>query len=197
MEQRELFAGEVRRPSGSTNKQSTARNSANPNKGVSSGPRDIQRPAANPPGPKQPYGYGQTPNPPQSDQQNLHPHAQPSHGLRDSHGVRLTGRIGRYFEVKSTHRGTPLAVFSVATNHPHRDESGNWTKKTVWHRIVVWGAAARALEEQLEKGARVYIEGKFKTREWLDRENNPRTTTELVAREVRFVDLEDSIAQAA
>jgi single-strand DNA-binding protein len=55
---------------------------------------------------------------------------------------------------------------------------------------VVWGEAAEALDQQLRKGARVQVEGKFKTREWTDRENNLRTTTELVARQVRFLDLD-------
>jgi single stranded DNA-binding protein len=102
--------------------------------------------------------------------------------------VRLRGRIGRYFDVKRTQSGTLLAVFSVATVRPYRDESGNWQRKTVWQRIVVWGDAAQSVGEQLRKGAQVQVEGKLKTREWTDSENNLRTTTELVARDVRFVD---------
>jgi single-stranded DNA-binding protein len=41
---------------------------------------------------------------------------------------------------------------------------------------------------QLERGALVSVEGRFKAREWTDRENNLHTTTELVARVVRFLD---------
>jgi len=106
-----------------------------------------------------------------------------------SEQVRLLGRIGRYFEVKETRSGLPLATFSMATNHFDQDEEGNRLKKTVWHRIVVWGEAALALAEQLRKGARVSVEGRLKTREWFDRDNNLHVTTELVAREVRFLDM--------
>jgi hypothetical protein len=103
-------------------------------------------------------------------------------------GICLTGRIGRYFEVKQTSTGKSLATFSLATVKPYRDESGNWAKRTVWQRIVAWGETAESLSAQLEKGVRVSVEGRFKTREWVDRENNLRTTTELVARQVQFLD---------
>ena len=65
-------------------------------------------------------------------------------------------------------------------------------KQTVWQRIVAWGDIARSIAEPLQKGARVSVEGKFKTREWTDKENNLRTTTELIARNVRFLDVAEA-----
>ncbi|HEY1499729.1 MAG TPA: single-stranded DNA-binding protein [Acidobacteriaceae bacterium] len=106
--------------------------------------------------------------------------------------VRLFGRIGRYFEVRQTQSGKSLATFSLATMQPYKDETGNWSKRTVWQRIVAWEETARSLSELLQKGARVSVEGRFKTREWTDKENNLRTATELVARSVRFLDLADA-----
>jgi primosomal replication protein N len=103
--------------------------------------------------------------------------------------VRLFGWIGRYFEVKPTQSGVLRASFSIATPMTFRDSTGTAAKKTVWQRIVAWGPAAEAVQQQLRQGARVHIEGRFKTREWTDRDNNLRTTTELVARNVRFLDL--------
>jgi single-strand DNA-binding protein len=112
-------------------------------------------------------------------------------GVR-SERIRLRGRVGRYFDVKRTQSGTLLAVFSMAATRPYRDESGKWLKKTVWQRIVVWGETAQAVGGQLRTGAQVSVEGKFKTREWTDSENRVHTTTELVAREVRFLDTSES-----
>lgn len=106
----------------------------------------------------------------------------------ENNGICLTGRIGRYFEVKQTSTGKSLATFSLATVRPYRDESGNWAKQTVWQRIVAWGETVDSLSAQLEKGVRVSVQGRFKTREWVDRESNRRTTTELVARQVNFLD---------
>jgi single-strand DNA-binding protein len=116
--------------------------------------------------------------------------------LKDNGRVRLFGWIGRYFEVKQTQSGVSLATFSLATHKRYKDQAGNPLKETVWQRIVVWGEAAEAVGQQLRKGARVQVEGKFKTREWTDRENNLRTTKELVARDVRFLDAEDGAIAA-
>ncbi|MEI9978364.1 MAG: single-stranded DNA-binding protein [Edaphobacter sp.] len=102
--------------------------------------------------------------------------------------VRLFGWIGRYFEVKRTQSGRLRATFSIATPRTLRDQAGNPQKTTVWQRIVVWGESAKALDDQLHTGARVHVEGTFKTREWTDSENILHTTTELVARSVRFLD---------
>lgn len=106
--------------------------------------------------------------------------------------VRLFGRIGRYFEVKHTQSGVLRATFSLATHQSFKNESGSWIRKTVWQRIVAWEDIARSVGDFLEKGARVSVEGKFKTREWIDRKNNPHTTTELVAHDVRFLDVVDA-----
>jgi single-strand DNA-binding protein len=111
------------------------------------------------------------------------PHA----ASQDNGRVRLFGWIGRYFEVKQTQSGVSLATFSLATHKRYKDQAGNPLKETVWQRIVVWGEAAEVLGQQLRKGAKVQVEGKFKTREWTDSENNLRTTKELVARDVRFL----------
>jgi single-strand DNA-binding protein len=106
--------------------------------------------------------------------------------------VRMRGRIGRYFDFKQTQSGKLFAFFSMATVRPYRDESGNWQKKIAWQRVVVWGEAAQVIGEQLRQGAQVQVEGKFKTREWTDRENRLHTTTDLVARDVLFVDSAES-----
>jgi primosomal replication protein N len=103
--------------------------------------------------------------------------------------IRLSGRIGRYIEVKQTQTGKSLATFSLATWKHSRDQSGNWLKRTIWQRIVVWGDTAESLAERLRQGALVTVEGRYKTREWTDRDNNLHTTTELVARHVEFMDL--------
>lgn len=106
--------------------------------------------------------------------------------------VRLFGWVGRYFDFKQTQSGKSLATFSLATQRPYRSTSGSWLKKTVWQRVVAWGETAESISALLQKGARVSVEGKFKTREWTDKENNLRTTTELVARHVHFLDMAEA-----
>jgi hypothetical protein len=108
---------------------------------------------------------------------------------RGEERVSLIGRIGRYPVVKRTQRGVLLAVFSVGTDKSYKDAGGKWQKKTEWQRIVVWGDAARAVSSRLQTGAKVYVEGRRTTREWTDRENKTRTSTEVIARDIGFVDM--------
>lgn len=103
--------------------------------------------------------------------------------------VRLSGHVGRYIDILQTRTGKSLAKFTLATVEPYRDESGNWAKRVVWQRVITWDKTAQLVSELIQKGARVSVEGKYKTREWTDRENNLRSTTELVARQVDFLDL--------
>jgi Single-strand binding protein family len=121
-----------------------------------------------------------------SDQNVADPEPRPA--APPSESVRLFGWIGRYFQVRQTQSGKSLATFSLATREPYKDPLGKWAKRTVWQRIVVWDETAQSVGERLRKGARVLVEGRFRTREWTDKENNLRTTTELVARHVRFLD---------
>jgi single-strand DNA-binding protein len=181
MTQAKLFPNDIKRTTIPTKTQPQPKSGINPGMGTATPLPQAQHPAA-----VAQIDYRQRPM----------TAVRPSPSLeRASEPISVMGRIGRYFDVKSTAKGTPLAVFSVASSQPCLDEAGTWTKKTVWHKIVVWGDKALAIGDQLQKGVRVYVEGKFKTREWLDRNNNPHVTTELVAREVRFLD--DQFAEAA
>jgi single-strand DNA-binding protein len=112
-------------------------------------------------------------------------HSQSEKGVN----VTVLGRIGRYPEVKRTQGGGLLAKFSVATNESYKDPSGNWQKKTEWHRIVAWGELAQSVCKLLRKGLQVYVEGRLTTREWTDRQNNKRTSVEVSAKEISFLDI--------
>lgn len=91
----------------------------------------------------------------------------------------LLGRLGQDPEVRHTGSGKAVASFSVATDG--RDDT------TEWHRIVVWDKLAEQCGQYLTKGRQVYIEGRLQTRDWTDRENNRRQTTEIVAYSVQFL----------
>lgn len=98
--------------------------------------------------------------------------------------VILVGNLGRDPEVRYTSDGKPVANFTLATTERWNDPSGERREKTEWHRIVVWGKQAEIAGEYLKKGRQVFIEGSLQTREWTDRDNNKRQTTEV--RVLRF-----------
>ncbi len=102
--------------------------------------------------------------------------------------VILIGRLGRDPEVRHTGSGTPVANFTMATDEGYKDKTtGEWQKRTEWHRIVAWSRLAEQCANLLSKGKLCYIEGRLQTREWNDRDGNKRTTTEIVANVMRIL----------
>jgi len=96
--------------------------------------------------------------------------------------VILIGHLGRDPETRTTQSGQTVANFTLATTERFKGED-----RTEWHRIVVWGKLAEICAQYLTKGKQVYIEGRIQTREWEDKEGNKKTTTEIVANEMRML----------
>jgi single-strand DNA-binding protein len=96
--------------------------------------------------------------------------------------VILIGRLGADPEVKTFADGGKLANLSVATNEKWRDKRTGEAREAVeWHRVTLSGEGVVGVAERfLRKGARVYIEGKLKTRKWQDQSGQDRYTTEVV-----------------
>ena len=99
--------------------------------------------------------------------------------------VIILGNLGRDPEVRYTQSGKAVANFSVATTS-RRSKDGN--ESTEWHNIVVWDQLADLCGRFLNKGSKIYVEGRLQTREYNDRDGNKRRSTEVVAREVVFLD---------
>ena len=102
--------------------------------------------------------------------------------------VIIIGRLGQDPDVKSTQSGQSVCNLSVATDESWTDKSGTKQEKTEWHRVVVWGRTAELCGEYLTKGRLVYVEGRLETREWADKDNNRRFSTEIKADRVQFLD---------
>jgi single-strand DNA-binding protein len=94
--------------------------------------------------------------------------------------VILLGTLGKDPEVRRTQDGKGVANLSIATSEQWKDKSGEKQEKTEWHRVVVWGQPAETAEKYLNKGDRVYIEGKLETRKWQDKDGRDRYQTEVV-----------------
>ena len=102
--------------------------------------------------------------------------------------VILVGRLGSDPELRYTPAGQAFANFNIATNEVWKDQEGNFQEKTDWHRIVLWRHLAERANEYLKKGHRVYIEGKLQTRTWDDQDGNKRYVTEVVGRDMQFLE---------
>lgn len=109
--------------------------------------------------------------------------------------VVLIGNLGRKPELRETKSGHSVANFSIATNERVKD-GDQWKDHTEWHTIVVWGKQAENCEKFLDKGSKVAVEGKIRTRAYQDKGGNDRKSTEVVVDRVEFLTRADNGAGA-
>ena len=83
----------------------------------------------------------------------------------------LVGNLGRDPELRYTPQGTPVCSFSLATNEKRKDKNtGENNDITTWFRVTLWGRQAETASQYLSRGRPVYIEGRLRVEEWVDRE---------------------------
>jgi len=96
--------------------------------------------------------------------------------------VILIGNVGMDPEVRTLEGGAKVARVRLATTERLFDRQANETKEhTEWHTITLWRGLADVVDRYVRKGTQIYIEGRLRTREWMDRDNNKRYTTEILA----------------
>ena len=107
---------------------------------------------------------------------------------RSLNKVMLIGNLGNDPEVRSTTGGNRVASFSLATSRTWNNPQGDKQEKTEWHKCVVWNTKGSQLadivEKWVKKGDKIYVEGRIEYRQWTDKENQTRYTTEINVREL-------------
>ena len=106
----------------------------------------------------------------------------------DLNKVMIIGRLTKNPEVRSTPSGQQVASFTLATNRVYKDTSGNKVEKSEFHNIVAWSKLAEICGSYLQKGKRVYIEGRLQTRDWTAQDGTKRYTTEVIAENMIMLD---------
>ncbi|QNH61857.1 single-stranded DNA-binding protein [Hymenobacter sediminicola] len=101
--------------------------------------------------------------------------------------VILVGNLGKDPEVRHLEGGSSVANFTLATNEYYRDKQGTRIERTEWHNIAAWRGLAEMAEKYLKKGQQVYVEGKIRTRQYQDKDNQTRYITEIIADEITML----------
>jgi len=95
--------------------------------------------------------------------------------------VILVGNLGAKPEIKYASNGNAISNLSVATSESWTDKNtGQKQERTEWHRVSLFGKVAEIAGQYLDKGSKVYVEGKLQTRKWQDQSGQDRYTTEIV-----------------
>ncbi len=100
----------------------------------------------------------------------------------------LIGNLGKDPDLSYTQSGTARCKFSLATTESYTTGSGERQDRTEWHNIIVWGKQAEVVSKFLQKGRKVYLEGRIQTRSWDDEQSGQkRYMTEINAQKVVFL----------
>ena len=101
--------------------------------------------------------------------------------------VILVGNLGNEPEIRQTQDGREIANLSIATSESWKDKNtGERKDKTEWHRVSVTNEGLiKVIENYVQKGSKLYIEGQLETRKWQDANGQDKYSTEVVLRPYR------------
>ncbi len=102
--------------------------------------------------------------------------------------VMVIGNLGADPEMRYTADGNALTSFRVAASRSYTMPDGERREETEWFSVVAWRKLAEQCSQFLQKGRRVYVEGRLRTRSWDAPDGQKRYRTEVVADRVLFLD---------
>ena len=103
--------------------------------------------------------------------------------------VILVGNLGQKPEIRYTKDSKPIASFSIATSESWKDKTtGDMIEKTEWHNVTFFGRIAEVAEQYLDKGSKVFVEGKLQTDKWEDENGNKRSATKIIGNNMQMLD---------
>lgn len=101
--------------------------------------------------------------------------------------IMLIGNLGRDPEMSYTTSGTPVTKFTIAVNRRTKGPDGEWKNETDWFNIVAWNNLAETCSKYLQKGHKVYVDGRLSQRKYTDRNNVERTAVEVIINDMEML----------
>lgn len=100
--------------------------------------------------------------------------------------VSIMGRLVRDPELRRTQSGIAVTTMRIAVERDFKSQDG--TKQSDFFDVVAWRNTAEFVSRYFSKGRMIVVDGRLQTKEWTDRDNNRRTSTEIVADNIYFGD---------
>lgn len=95
--------------------------------------------------------------------------------------VMIIGCVGNDPKADYTKNSNAVCELSVATNSHYKNKEGKTVEETEWHNIVLWGQNAEYADREVIKGRKVFVEGRIKTRTWVNKSGEKKYKTEIHA----------------
>ncbi|MBI5122231.1 single-stranded DNA-binding protein [Candidatus Roizmanbacteria bacterium] len=99
---------------------------------------------------------------------------------RSLNQIILIGNLTRDPELKYTPTGTAVCTFGIATNRSWTTNDGQTKEDVQYHRVVAWQKLAELCGKLLNKGRKVFAEGRMTYRTFTGKDGVQRTIAEIV-----------------
>jgi len=107
--------------------------------------------------------------------------------MPELNSVLIAGNLTKDPVIRHTRNGTPVANFSIASNRKFRSGDNQWQEDVCYVGIVAWNRLAESCADKLRKGSAVLVEGELQSRTWTSEEGGTRSTVEIKARRIQFL----------
>jgi single-strand DNA-binding protein len=108
--------------------------------------------------------------------------------LPEVNRVTLSGRLTRDPEKRYASDGTPVCSFTLAFHRRYRSSEGSWQEHTGFVPVMSYRRLAEVCALYLRTGSPVLVEGRLQMREWTTTRGQKRTSLEVRAESVHFLE---------
>ena len=102
--------------------------------------------------------------------------------------VFFIGRLTRDPVLNSSKTGNHFCTFSLAINRKYTLSDGTQKEEVEFVNIIVSNRQSEACFRYLHKGDAAFVEGRYHTREWQDKQGTPHKDVEIIAETVQFME---------
>jgi single-strand DNA-binding protein len=100
----------------------------------------------------------------------------------------LIGNVGSDIEAKTIGDNKKVCNFSFATSESFKNKEGKYENKATWHKIIVFGPTCDFIEKYVQKGSKLYIDGKIQNRSYDNKDGQKVYVSEIVANGIKLLD---------
>ena len=100
----------------------------------------------------------------------------------------IVGNVGSDPDIRTMPNGNQVVNLSIATSYEWKDKNtGEKKEKTEWHRCVFFNKIADIAAQYVNKGSKLYVEGRLQTRSY-EQNGVKKYSTEIVVNDMQMLD---------
>ena len=90
--------------------------------------------------------------------------------------------------MRYTPSGAAVTDFRLAVSYRRNRQDGEAFEETEWFTITAWNRLAETVNQYVVKGSKVFVDGRFRSRQYVGSDGQTRTSIEVIANRVLFLD---------